>query len=560
VNVRRALLSVSDKEGIVDLARGLEKLGIEIISTGGTAREIKNGGIQVTEISDVTGFPEMMDGRVKTLHPKIHGGILGRRELPDHVKEAKDLGVQWLDLVAVNLYPFEETVAREGATLEEIIENIDIGGPTLLRSSAKNYRSVIVLSDPADYEAVLSRLKEKGDIDIQERQQLALKAFRRTAAYDKAIREYLSRRFADEETRSFSFSEGQPLRYGENSHQTAVFFRDPAVSEPSVAGAHLLQGKAMSFNNYIDADAALEVVKEVSDNAAVAVIKHTNPCGFATGESAAEALEKAWAGDPISAFGSVIASNLSVTREFAEFLRGNTVDHIGYVIEGGRLIPQKLPNKFVEVIVAPGFEPDALEILGRAKNLRLLESGPLNAFQRSEPTTFRKITGGLLEMSRDVRLVESFQVVTDRSFSQEKEGLALFSFLACKHTKSNAIVLCREYRPGFYQVMGMGAGQPNRVDSLRKLAVTKAQENIKIEYDASKQSVPFEKYLKKEMAEMVLASDAFFPFDDTVRAAAEFGIRYIIQPGGSKRDGDSIAACNELGIAMAFTGLRHFRH
>lgn len=557
--VRRALISVSDKTGVLEFARGLSGLGFQILSTGGTAKLFAENGIPVTAMEQVTGFPEMMDGRVKTLHPKIHGGILGLRDNPEHVRQAGLQGIEWIDLVAVNLYPFEATAARPGVTLEEIIENIDIGGPTLLRSSAKNYRFVSVITDPADYPAVLDEIRRNGDTAIETRERLAAKVFRRTADYDGIIDKTLSEKFFSESVLRLKFTGGKSLRYGENSHQKAVFYRDEACREASVAGAEVLGGKEMSFNNYLDCDASFEAVKELAGAAGVAVIKHMNPCGFATGGTAREALERAWAGDPISAFGSVIACSTTVDLPFAEFLKGANERHIGFIVEAGRLIPQEVPGKFVEVIVAPGYTPEALDLLSRTKALRLLKTLPLGG-GAVEPKTYRKITGGMLEMDRDLSIWEKFETVTKKSFDGRKKALAEFTLKACKHTKSNAIVIGREYRPGFFQVLGMGAGQPNRVDSLRKLAVPKAVENLQMEFEAVKPALSFEEYRLAAFKEAVMASDAFFPFEDTVRAAAESGVGYIVQPGGSKRDEDSIRACDELSIAMAFTGLRHFRH
>jgi phosphoribosylaminoimidazolecarboxamide formyltransferase/IMP cyclohydrolase len=557
--VKRALISVSDKTGIVDFANALTRLGIEIISTGGTAKVLNENGIQVIPIDDVTGFPEMMDGRVKTLHPNIHGALLGLRDNPEHVKQAKSQGIQWIDLIVVNLYPFETTIAKENVPVQEAVENIDIGGPTMLRSAAKNYPHVAVVTDPADYGVVLKEIEQTGEVSLDTKKRLAVKVFRKTADYDSAIDRYLSQIFLDEKILRLRFNKGVALRYGENSHQQATAYIDEKSQESSVAQAEILHGKSMSYNNYVDADAALEAVKDLSGQIGVAVIKHTNPCGYATGETPREALERAWTGDPISAFGSVIACNSKIDLSFAEFLKGENVRHIGYVIEAGKLLPQEVPNKFVEVIIAPEYDPDALELLTLTKSLRLLKVRPFDQ-DRVEPDTYRKITGGILEMGRDLDVMEKFESVTEKKFNREKQALAEFAYKACKHTKSNAIVLCREFRPGYYQVIGMGAGQPNRIDSLRKLAVTKAMENMQIEYDAEKLDGSFETYCRQQMEEMVLASDAFFPFDDTVRTAAEFGIKYIVQPGGSKRDEDSINACNELEMAMAFTGMRHFRH
>lgn len=557
--VKRALISVSDKEGIVPFAKALSELGVEIISTGGTARLLADSDIPVMSIDKVTGFPEMMDGRVKTLHPKIHGALLGLRDNEAHVQQAKSQDIQWIDMVVVNLYPFEATIAKENVTLEDAIENIDIGGPTMLRSAAKNYRFVSVVTDPADYAAILDELKETGEVSLETNQKLAAKVFRRTADYDSTIDQYLSKVMLEETSIRLRFGNGQALRYGENSHQSATFYQTDICEEASVAHADILNGKTMSFNNYVDADAALEAVKDLKNQIGVAVIKHTNPCGYATGETVREALEKAWQGDPISAFGSVIACNSTVDLPFASFLKGVDEPHIQYVIVEGKLVPQSIPNKFVEVVIAPDFTDDALELLSKTKTLRLLK---VNSFrgQAIEPKTYRKITGGLLEMDRDLAVFEKFETVTKKAFEGKKQALAQFAYTACKHTKSNAIVLAHEYKPGQFQVIGMGAGQPNRVDSLRKLAVTKAEENLQMIYDALQPGMDFESYARQAFENMVMASDAFFPFDDTVRAAAEYGIRYIVQPGGSKRDCDSIAACDELGMAMAMTGLRHFRH
>jgi len=556
--IKRAIVSVSDKQGIVPFCRSLAEAGIEIISTGGTASLLEKNNIPILVVSDVTKFPEMMNGRVKTLHPMIHGGILGIRDNSEHSAQAERNGIKWIDLVVVNLYPFEKAAQKQDSSIEELIEEIDIGGPTLIRSAAKNFKYVTVVTDPSDYTRVAAYITESGEVPDKVRAELAIKAFRRTAEYDSLIDKTLSEKLLNEERAYFRFGKGKTLRYGENSHQKAMFYIDENSEEVSVAKSEVIHGKEMSFNNYVDADAALEVVKEFKETA-VAVIKHTNPCGLATGETPREALERAWAGDPVSAFGSVISCNRTVDKKFAEFLRGKEEKHISYVVDSDRLIPQTVPSKFVEVIVAPDFDNEALEILTKAKNIRLLKTGPFDR-GTADRDTFKKITGGLLVMDRDSIVWEDFRQVTNRTFDDNKKQLAKFSYIAVKHTKSNAIVLAREYRPGFFQVSGMGAGQPNRVDSLRKLSLTKARENLRIEYDVLKPSISFEEFFIKSIGDMVLASDAFFPFDDTVRTAGSEGIRYIIQPGGSKRDKDSIDACNELDIAMAFTGIRHFRH
>jgi len=557
--IQRALISVSDKTGIVELAKELTQLGVEILSTGGTAKFLSANGIPVTLVETVTGFPELMDGRVKTLHPKIHGALLGLRDNPTHVEQAKRHGIEWIDLLVINLYPFERTIAKPNISIEEAIEQIDIGGPCMIRSGAKNYRFVAVVTDPQDYPMVLSEIRNTGGISLDTKKYLAVKAFRRTADYDSTIDQYLSQALLNEPILRLSFFNGESLRYGENSHQAGWLYRDVHCEEPSLPNGELLGGKEMSFNNYVDGDAALEAVKDLKDEIGVAVIKHTNPCGYATGETPREALERAWAGDPISAFGSVIACNAAVDLAFAEFLKGENVEHFTYTLSEGKLVAQKVPSKFVEVIIAPDFSPEALALLQKTKTLRLLKVKDFNS-GKPEPYTYRKITGGILQMERDFQLLEKFEVVTEKGFDERKKRLAEFAMKAAKHTKSNAIVLAREYKPGFFQVMGMGAGQPNRVDSLRKLAVSKALENLRLEYELQGIKGSFEAYAQEQFAEMVLASDAFFPFEDTVRSAGEYGIRYIVQPGGSKRDEDSIRACNALGIAMAFTGLRHFRH
>lgn len=558
--IKRALISVSDKSGILSFAAGLSEQGIEIISTGGTAKYLSENEIEVIPVEKVTGFPEMMEGRVKTLHPCIHGALLGLRDSEIHIKQAEKQNIKWIDLVAVNLYQFENVIKKEGIGIDSAVENIDIGGPAMLRSAAKNYRYITVVTDISDYEMILDEICEKGGVCTRTREMLAVKAFRRTAEYDGAIDTYLSEKLLKQKVLWKYYVDGQELRYGENSHQKAEFYKDFKSREPSAARAEVIHGKQMSYNNYVDCDAALEAVKDCrGDEIGVAVIKHTNPCGYAVGKTPGEALRRAWAGDPVSAFGSVIACNTEVDLSFAEFLKGKNVEHTGYIIKKGKLIPQRVPSKFVEVIIAPGYSDDAFELLSKRKALRLLKCGDLYQGQK-ERSTSRKITGGLLVMDRDLSLWEKFENVTDLKFNDNKRKLAEFGFKACKHTKSNAIVLVREYSPGYYQVIGMGAGQPNRVDSLRKLAVSKAEENLRIEYDIEKPDKSFDEYRMDQFSQMVLASDAFFPFDDTVGEADLFGIKYIIQPGGSKRDQDSVKLCNERGIAMAFTGMRHFRH
>lgn len=559
MEIKRALVSVSDKTGIEDFVRELNNLNIEVISTGGTAKAIRDAGIPVKDISEVTGFPEIMDGRVKTLHPLIHGGILACRDNTGHMDAVARQNIPLIDLIVVNLYPFIEVTQNDDVSLETAIENIDIGGPTMIRAAAKNYAHVAVVTDPDDYSLILSQIKQTGGVDQATRGKLAVKVFHHTASYDAAVDTYLSQKILEENRLHFDYVEGQTLRYGENSHQQAVFYKDANSQESSAANGEILNGKAMSYNNYVDANAALEVVKDLpADVPAVSVIKHTNPCGLATGQTVGKALERAWEGDPLSAFGGVLATNTTVDMDFANFLKGENVKHLSYGIVDGKTISQEVPGKFVEVIIAPDFSPDAVEFLkSKSKAIRLLRVKPTVL---KDTQTFRSITGGLLVQDRDLKLTDRFEVMTEKEFPDAFEKLANFTVVACKHTKSNAIVLAREYEPGQFQVMGMGAGQPNRIDSMRKLSIPRAKENLYREFEQGGNKGDFEAFWQEEVRKMVLASDGFFPFDDTVREAASFGINYIIQPGGSMRDKDSIAACNELGVAMAMVGLRHFNH
>ncbi len=537
--VKRALLSVSDKTGITEFARGLQSLGVKIISTGGTAKVLRNAGIEVTDVSEITGFPEMMGGRVKTLHPRIHGGILCLRESKEQMAEAIKEDISLIDMVAVNLYPFEETVSKEGVKLEEAIENIDIGGPTLLRSAAKNYRSVTVLSDPSDYGHVLEELRSTGVISEATRAALAIKAFRHTANYDAAIDVYLSKTLLGENVLRLNFTEGVKLRYGENWNQEDFFYKDPKIEGPTLAKAIQLHGKELSYNNYVDADNALQTVKEIGNvSPAVAIVKHNNPCGLATGSTLLQALQAAWDGDPVSAYGSIICTNEIFDLEAATFLNG----------------------KFVEIILAPDFKPDALEFLKKkSENLRLLKLPELREAFGTD-YTYKYIIGGMLKQSRDIGLYEKWESVTDIPYPEEKRPLSEFCLKACKTTKSNAVILAHEYEPGYFMVLAMGAGQPNRVDSIRKLAATKAVENLRIIYEREKPAISFEEYKQKIISECVMASDAFFPFDDSIVYAAQNNIRYIVSPGGSIRDSEVIATANRLGVSMIFTGMRHFLH
>jgi len=536
--IRRAVISVFDKTGVVAFARRLCEKGVEILSTGGTARALQEGGVEVTLIEDYTGFPEMMDGRVKTLNPKIHGGLLARRDNPEDLAAMEKNGIKPIDMVVVNLYPFERTIAKKGVTLEEVIENIDIGGPTMLRAAAKNYRFVTVITDPADYDPVLREIEDTGGVSEETNARLAVKVFARTADYDSTIDVYLSARLLGKEKVRLRYTDGVKLRYGENWHQEAFFYTDPDVTEPCVAHAEQLHGKALSYNNIVDAEASLEAAKELAPACGASVIKHTNPCGYATGGTMAEALAAAWEGDIVSAFGSVVTCTREVDLETARVLEG----------------------KFVEILIAPGFTDEALAYLKeKSKDIRLLRVPALGSGEKVR-ALWRPVVGGMLKQDRDDVLFEKWQTVTRADFPEEKRGLAEFACKACKWTKSNAIVLAREYKRGCYQVVGMGAGQPNRVDSLRKLAVTKAEENLRRFYRAGEYDESEEEFVKREFARLVMASDAFFPFPDTVESAAEYGIRFIVQPGGSKRDAEVIAAADTHGIAMVFTGTRHFLH
>lgn len=539
MKIERALVSVSDKTGIVDFVRDLSSLGIEIISTGGTAKALKEAGIAVRTIDDLTGFPEIMDGRVKTLHPKVHGGILAVRDNTAHQRQMEENKIVPIDIVVVNLYPFEATVAKEGTTLEEAIENIDIGGPAMIRSSAKNHRYVTVVVDPHDYPKIVEEIRTCGNTSLETRQRLAIKVYQHTANYDSAIEVYLSKALLQEKVLRLRFGKGKELRYGENSHQGATFYQSAALGEANLANAEILHGKELSYNNFVDAEAALEAVKELAGVPAACVVKHTNPCGYATGGNLLQALTAAWQGDPISAFGSIIALTTKVDLATAEFLKG----------------------RFAEILIAPGYDGKALDYLRKkSADLRILKVSDLENGKPLQKKVYRGLIGGMLEQDRDVAVMDKWETVTKASFPEEKRRLAEFTWRACKHAKSNAIMLGREYAPGCFQIIGMGAGQPNRLDSVRKLAATKAQDNLAIIHKETGITQSFEAFLQEQFANFILASDAFFPFFDSIEAAHQVGVRYIVQPGGSKRDKDVIDACDRLGIAMAFTGMRHFRH
>ena len=514
--VRRALISVSNKEGLASFGEALVARGIEILSTGGTQRALAEAGLRVREVADYTGFPEMMDGRVKTLHPRVHGGILGRRGIDDDAMAAQ--GIEAIDMVVVNLYPFRDTVARDDCTRELAVENIDIGGPAMVRAAAKNHEHVVVVVDPADYAEILEALSSNDNVvPLAVRQHLAVKAFQHTARYDTAVAAYL----AGLEGEAFpaqltiGFERSAEMRYGENPHQAAALYVDPeGVPSGTIAGARQLQGKALSYNNVADTDAALECVKVFAEPACV-IVKHANPCGAAMAEDIRGAYEKAYATDPTSAFGGIIAFNRP--------LDAGTLEAI-------------VERQFVEVVVAPDVDEEAIDVATRRKNLRLLTCGAFTANGRG--IEMKRVGGGLLVQKPDeLGLVdEQLEVVTERAPSNEEMADLLFAWKVAWFVKSNAIVYAKER-----QTVGVGAGQMSRVVSARIAAMKAEAEGL-------------------EVAGAVMASDAFFPFRDSIDAAAEAGVTAVVQPGGSVRDEEVVAAANEHGLAMVFTGIRHFRH
>ena len=520
--IKRALISVSEKTGIVEFARFLLSREVEIISTGGTARLLADNCIKVTEVSDYTGFPEMLDGRLKTLHPRIHGGVLGRRDLQSHLQAMERYGIQPIDLVVVNLYPFEQTVARSDCTLDLAIENIDIGGPTLLRAAAKNHAAVTVVVDNADFRVVIEEMKaHSGALTDGTRFALAVKAFEHTARYDGAIANYLGTlepggghtRFP--RTFNAQFVKAQDMRYGENPHQQAAFYREQAPAEACIATAVQLQGKELSFNNIADTDAALECVKSFDEPACV-IVKHANPCGVAVADTVLDAYQNAYITDPTSAFGGIIAFNRALDASTARAI---------------------IERQFVEVIVAPSVMPNARAVLAAKQNVRVLECGEWRG-ERPPGLDFRRVTGGLLVQERDNATLgqADLKVVTRRAPTTNEINDLLFSWKVVKFVKSNAIVYCKAGR-----TVGVGAGQMSRVYSARIASIKAADAGL-------------------EIRGSVMASDAFFPFRDGLDQAAEVGVTAVIQPGGSMRDQEVIEAADQHGIAMVFTGMRHFRH
>lgn len=518
LKIKNAIISVSDKTGLEGFVKKLHEMGVGIFSTGGTAKVIESLGVPVIKIADYTGFPEILDGRVKSLHPKIHGGILARRDDAGHMKQLDESGITPFDMVVINLYPFEQVIRKKGSTIDEAIENIDIGGPSMLRSAAKNYRYVCVVPDPGFYGVVLKELDERGAVTLSTRERLAMAVFEKTAYYDSIISSYFHTAVVHRgevlfpETISLFFEKREDLRYGENPHQGAAFYTNPGIRVSGVACARKLHGKELSFNNILDTESAFEIVKEFPEPAC-SIIKHTNPCGTAAASTLKQAFADALACDPVSAFGSIIGFNRTLDRSTAVELAG---------------------ADFVECIIAPGYEEIALNILSEKKNLRILEAGSISEKEVYD-YDMKRVIGGVLLQERDLKDItgDDLQTVTAKKASEEQLRSLLFAWKIVKHVKSNAIVLARGTK-----TVGIGAGQMSRVDSAF-IALSKAGERAK---------------------GSVLASDAFFPREDAVRLAAEHGVTAIIQPGGSIRDKEVIEACNGAGIAMVFTGMRHFKH
>ena len=514
LTVRRALISVSDKRGLIPFVSGLRDLGVEILSTGGTCRALRDAGVDVIEVSEKTGFPEIMDGRVKTLHPTIHGGLLGRRGTDEDVME--EHGIEPIDLLAVNLYPFEQTIAREDATIDDAVENIDIGGPAMIRAASKNHDGVAVVVDPEDYESVLDSLQNDA-LSLEARRRLAAKAYAHTASYDTAFTKYLSSSLNDDslgERILYSGSLVERMRYGENPHQGAAFYIDQQAPQGSLATAEQLQGKALSYNNIADSDAALECVSQFAAPACV-IVKHANPCGVAIAENILDAYERAFKTDPTSAFGGIIAFNRPLDAKTAASIIG---------------------RQFVEVIVAPAIDDDAAIVLAGKKNVRVLRTGDWR--ESAGGFDFKKVSGGLLVQGSDSGKItaDDLKVVTGKQPTAKQIEDMLFAWTVVKYVKSNAIIFCKDN-----MTIGVGAGQMSRVYSTRIAAIKAADEGL-------------------DVSGSVMASDAFFPFRDGIDAAAETGISAIIQPGGSMRDDEVIRAANDHGLAMVFTGMRHFRH
>ncbi|MDK2991981.1 MAG: phosphoribosylaminoimidazolecarboxamide formyltransferase / cyclohydrolase [Clostridiales bacterium] len=513
--IKRVLISVSDKTGVEALAGRLHDMGVEIISTGGTAKALEKAGIPVTNVSDVTGFPECLDGRVKTLDPHIHAGILAMRDNPQHMEQLNKLGIKPIDMVVINLYPFRRTIAKPDVTLAEAIENIDIGGPTMLRAAAKNYQDVAVLTDPADYESVLAEIEQTGDVSRETKFRLAAKVFQLTAHYDAMIAQYLKQQRGDasfEPVFTMTFEKAQDMRYGENPHQSAVFYREIGDNTGTLAAAKQLHGKELSFNNINDANGALMLLKEFTEPTVVAA-KHANPCGVATANTIHEAYVKAYEADPVSIFGGIVAANREIDEATA----------------------QEINKTFIEIVMAPSYTPGALKVLESKKNIRILAIDDISKPLPADALDMKKVAGGLLVQTIDDQLLndEDLKVVTKaKPTAQQMEDL-IFAWKVVKYTKSNGIAIAKDK-----QSLGIGPGQVNRIWAVEH-AITRSGDKVR---------------------GAVLASDAFFPFSDCVEAAGKAGIAAIIQPGGSIRDQESIDMADKYGIAMVFTGMRHFRH
>ncbi|MBE5816702.1 MAG: bifunctional phosphoribosylaminoimidazolecarboxamide formyltransferase/IMP cyclohydrolase [Clostridiales bacterium] len=513
---RRAIISVSDKTGIVELAKELAQYSVEIVSTGGTAKTLTEAGLEVTAVSDITGFPECLDGRVKTLHPKIHGGILAMRSNKEHMEQIKSLDITPVDFIIINLYPFRKTILKEGVTREEAIENIDIGGPSMLRAAAKNWQDVVVLVDPADYPKVLSELKENGEVSLETKLYLSAKVFEHTANYDAMIAEYMRAQvptYAEyPELLTLTYEKVQEMRYGENPHQSAAFYREINAPACSLSNAKQLHGKEISYNNINDTNGALDLLREFDEPTIVAV-KHANPCGVGSADTIYEAYMKAYESDPVSIFGGIVASNREIDAQTAT----------------------EMSKIFLEIVIAPSFTPEALEILTQKKNIRVMVNENISKKPEKPIWDMKKVVGGMLVQGYNDKLLieEDLKVVTDRAPTAEEMESLKFMWKIVKHTKSNGIAIGKDK-----QSLGIGPGQVNRVWATTG-AIERSGDKVK---------------------GAVLASDAFFPFSDCVEAAAAAGITAIIQPGGSIRDEESIAACNKYGIAMVFTGMRHFKH
>jgi len=516
IDCKRALISVSDKEDIIDFAKELSKLNIEILSTGGTATALRGAGIRIKEVSEVTGFPEMLDGRVKTLHPIIHAGILAKRDEKEHMGALKKHKIECIDLVVCNLYPFEKTIQKPNVSMGKVIENIDIGGPTLIRAAAKNYKDVIVITSRKQYSEVLKALQLKGKIDVTEREKLAVEAYAHTAQYDSVISQYLADRWTDEilpYAHTITMRKIQDMRYGENPHQKGAFYRSlPRVAEPCISNAVKLQGKELSFNNILDADCAIECIKEFTNHTCV-IIKHATPCGIASSDNMLQAWNDAYATDIYSPFGGIVSFNREIGKDVA----------------------MELSNYFLEVIIAPSFDKEALSIFDKKKNLRLLECKGLDKKIERSGTTFRSVVGGFLVQERDVLLSnkKAWKSVTRKKPSKKELESMEFAVKCVKHVKSNSVLFVKDTH-----TVAIGGGQTSRVDAAW-IATHKGKENIK---------------------GSILASDAFFPFRDAVDVAAKAGVKAIIQPGGSIRDNEVIEAADENGISMVFSGQRYFRH